>query len=204
MKILVTIVNYGTKNRRFLDTLLAEYRRMRFDVTLVIHSEVPRGYGPDVENIVGLPADDPRSLPFAHRAVMAERLDDFDLFIFSEDDTLITEASIDAFLDADAVLPDDHGAGFVRVEEYPDGRHNYMDIHSHYYWDPATVQRHGDQLFCEFTNFHAASYILSQDQLRRVLATGRYEAIPHEGRYDMMAWAASGPWLTGALTRVVS
>ncbi len=203
MRILVTIAHYGTKNRPFLETLLAEYRRMRFDCTIVVHTEVPRDLGSDIENIVGHPTDDPRSLPFASRAVMAERLDDYDLFIFSEDDTLITEAHIDAFLRADAVLPDDHVAGFLRFEEYPDGRRNYCSIHSHYYWDPATAQRHGDQVFCGFTNFHAASYVLTQDHLRRVIATGDFEAIPREGRYDMLAWAASGPFLTGAVTRVV-
>jgi hypothetical protein len=40
MKILVGIANYGTKNRRFLDRVLAEYRKMtRFTIDVVIFSE---------------------------------------------------------------------------------------------------------------------------------------------------------------------
>jgi 2-polyprenyl-3-methyl-5-hydroxy-6-metoxy-1,4-benzoquinol methylase len=203
MKILVTIANYGTKNRDFLEEVLSQYRTMRFDVTIVVNTEEPRDLGPDVENIVGHPTEDPRSLPFAHRRVMTERADEFDLFVYSEDDTLITEAHIDAFLRADAVLPEDHVPGFLRFEEHPDGRRSYCSIHSHYYWDPATIQRHGDLLFCAFTNFHAASYILTRDHLRQVLATGRFAPFPHEGRYSMLESAASGPFLSGALHRLI-
>src|SRR5271154_2180398 len=113
MKILVTIANYGTKNDQYLARLLAEYKSMDHDVQVVVTRNEPKDLGPDVEVMVGLPTRDPWSLPFAHQPVLAARVDDYDLFIYSEDDILITARNIEAFLSATEVLPPDKIAGFL-------------------------------------------------------------------------------------------
>ena len=106
MKILVVLASYGHNNDRYLARVLEEYRSMQrtstHEIDVVIVSNGPKDLASDsdcVEVVIGLPSKNPYSLPFAHKKVMAERADRYDLFIYSEDDILITERNIDAFRD---------------------------------------------------------------------------------------------------------
>jgi len=106
MKILVAIANYGTKNDRYLDCVLREYRAMPDDVHVVVLSNVSKNFGEGVEVVLKSPKGDPWSFPFAHKRIFAERALDYELFIYSEDDTLITRRNIEAFRKATDVLPE--------------------------------------------------------------------------------------------------
>src|SRR5687768_12101494 len=100
MKILVAIANYGTKNDRYLSRVLSEYRSMPYDLNLVALSNLKKDLGADVEVVVGVPQKNPWSMPFSHRRIFAERQDAYDLFLYSEDDMLVTERNIAAFMQA--------------------------------------------------------------------------------------------------------
>jgi 2-polyprenyl-3-methyl-5-hydroxy-6-metoxy-1,4-benzoquinol methylase len=203
MRILVAIANYGTKNRAYLDRLLQEYRSMVYDVHIVVLSNIPKDLGPDVEVVVGLPDKDPWSLPFAHKRIFAERLDDYDLFIYSEDDTLVQQRHIEAFLEVTAILPEDRIAGFLRYEEDAAGRRYCSTIHSLYHWVPSSVQSFGPHTFAYFTNEHSACYFLTRDQLRRAITSGGFLVRPHKGRYDMLCTAATDPYTQCGFTKLV-
>jgi hypothetical protein len=95
---LVAIASYGTSNESYLQKLLHEYRSMPFDVDVVVISNIEKKLGLDVGCIAGLPTKNPWSLPFAYKALFAERRNRYDLFIYSEDNILITEKNIRAFL----------------------------------------------------------------------------------------------------------
>ncbi|MEM7546731.1 MAG: methyltransferase domain-containing protein [Pseudomonadota bacterium] len=202
-RILVAIANHGTKNRRFLDHLLAVYRSFPAKVDIVVLSDQPKDLGPDIEVRVGAPIANPWSLPFGHKKLFVERAGDYDLFIYSEDDTEITEAHVDAFLKATVDLPDDKIAGFLRHEIGPDGTRYCSTIHGPYYWDPASVMEAGGQTFARYTNDHSASYILTAAQLERCIASGGFDVPPHEGLYDMLCSAATDPYVRCGLTKLV-
>ena len=114
MKILVVIASYGLKNQAYLRRLIDEYTSMSYGIDIVILSNIPKELGSDIEVRVGLPAKNPWSLPFGHKKLFAERIDEYDLFIYSEDDTLIKQENIDAFLKVTKVLPENEIAGFLR------------------------------------------------------------------------------------------
>ncbi len=194
MRMLVAIANYGTKNQGFLEILLDSLRDSTHDLHFVAMSEAPKEVAPDVEVVVGYPGPTPMSLPFAHRELFATRRDDYDLFLYTEDDNLIWPHNIEAFIEASEVLPPGDLAGFLRYEEYPDGTRSYCSIHSHYRWDPASVIEAGGQRYAHFTNLHAAAYLLNRDQLGRAIATDRYVVAPHEGRYGILESAAADPY----------
>lgn len=203
-RVLVAIANHGTKNRHFLDLLLAEYRSMgRYHVNIVVLSNIPKDLGPDVEVKVGLPIADPWSLPFGHKKLFAEHSDDYDLFIYSEDDTLITERNIDAFVEETRILPEEYIAGFMRYEVSPDGCKYYSSMHSHYHWDPKSVVRFGDSQFAYYTNEHAACFMLTRGQLRKAMASGGFLLPPRKGRYDMLVTAATDPYTQCGMKKVV-
>jgi SAM-dependent methyltransferase len=203
MRILVAIAHHGSKNRPFLERLLDEYASMAFDVDIVVLSERAKSFVHDVEVIVGLPSDDPWSLPFGHRDLFAQRRDDYDLFIYSEDDTLITEDNLRAFLEECDHLPGDLIAGFVRYEVTTDGRRFFPDSHSHYHWRPGSVTQRARGLYASYSNEHSACFVLTRAQLDRCLESGGFLVAPHAGRYDMLVSAATDPYTSCGLTKVL-
>ncbi len=194
MRILVTIANYGTKNDGYLAYLLNEYRSMPYSTHMVVITNVAKDLGPDVEVVLHQPSGDPWSFPFIHKKILADRLDDYDLFIYSEDDTLISQRNIDAFLAVSEVLPENEIAGFIRSENLPNGERSFSTVHSHFHWDPRSVRCRGPYTFAYFSNEHSACYLLSQSQLRGALASGGFLVPPHQGKYDLLVTAATDPY----------
>ena len=203
MKILVAIANYGTKNMGFLRTLIREYQSMPYDVDIVVLSNIPKDLGSDIEVIVGLPTKDPWSLPFGHKELFAKRVDKYDLFIYSEDDTLITERNIRAFLDVTEILPKEKIAGFLRYESAPDGTKYYSTVHAHYHWDPNSILKLGKYVFARYTNDHSGCYLLTKKQLQAALASGGFLQGPREGRYDLLVTAATDPYSSCGMQKMI-
>jgi len=203
MKILVAIASHGHRNDAYLQQLIVEYASMPYDVHVVVVSNEPRELGPDVEVVVGAPTANPWSLPFAHKPIFAERLEQHDLFIYSEDDTLITQDHIEAFLWSSSVLEPDEIAGFLRSERGPDGTLYYSTIHNHYHWDVNSVRWRGGETFAHFTNEHGACYLMTRAQLRRAIASGGFNVPPHEGKYDLLVSAATDPYTQCGFRKLV-
>jgi 2-polyprenyl-3-methyl-5-hydroxy-6-metoxy-1,4-benzoquinol methylase len=203
LKILVVIANYGSKNDVYLQRLLQEYRSCPYEVSVVVLSNTPKHLDADVEILVEQPVGDPWNFPFAHKAILAKRLEDYDLFIYSEDDTLITERNITAFLNATHVLAENEIAGFMRVEQLPDGQRSVSTMNSHFHWDPTSVVRRGQYTFAFFTNEHAASYILTREQLRKAIKSKGYLVDPHQEKYDLLVTAATDPYTQCGFRKLV-
>ncbi len=203
MKILVALANFGTKNDGYARRLIAEYRSMPYHVDLVLLTNIPKPWAKGVEVRVGLPSPNPWSLPFAHKALFSERRTVYDLYIYSEDDTLIGKRHIEAFLAATALLPPTEIAGFLRSERDAHGNCYISSIHSHFSWDPASVHAAGGRTFAYFNNEHAAAFILTRDQLARAIASGGFLVAPHEGRYDLLCTAATDPYTQCGFRKVI-
>jgi SAM-dependent methyltransferase len=194
MKILVAIASYGHKNDGYLSRVLSEYRSMPYETHLVVASNVQKDLGPDVEVRVGLPNKNPHSLPFGHKRIFADRKDEFDLFIYSEDDILITQRNIEAFLRITSILPPEETVGFFRWEQYADGSKYYPEAHDFYRWIPDSVKAIGDHTFARFTNDHSGCYALTRNQLARAIESGGFLVPPHEHKYGLLETAATDPY----------
>jgi len=203
VKILVAIPHNGERTRQFIEPVMAEYRAMTHDVDFVVMSDVPKSFGPGVDVLVGLPAKDPWSLPFTHKRYFADRVDDYDAFIYSEDDILVTQRNVDAFFEVTPHLRDDEIAGFFRVEKRPDGATSYDMVHAYYRWDSTSVRERGGELYAHFTNEHAAVYILTQDHLRRAIASGGFLVEPYQYRYDLLCTCATDPYTSCGMTKLI-
>ncbi|MCA1387977.1 MULTISPECIES: bifunctional 2-polyprenyl-6-hydroxyphenol methylase/3-demethylubiquinol 3-O-methyltransferase UbiG [Bradyrhizobium] len=194
LRLLVVIASYGTANDAYLDRVIREYRSMSFDVDIMIISNIDKKPAAEIECIVGLPNKNPWSLPFVHKELFAARVDQYDLFIYSEDDILVTERNIRAVLDVTAVLVEGEVAGWMLVERASNGELNYPQAHGSFHWDCTSVRSRGPYLLAHFTNEHAASYMLTQQQLARAIASGGFLVAPHEGKYDLPCTAATDPF----------
>jgi 2-polyprenyl-3-methyl-5-hydroxy-6-metoxy-1,4-benzoquinol methylase len=205
LRLLVVIASFGAKNLQLLRRIIADYRRISFHVKVVVVSDIPKDLGPEVEVIVGLPTKDPWSLPFAHKAILAQKIDDYDLFAYSEDDMVVTEENILAFLRITPRLAPNEIAGFLRFEVDESGQHSLPDVHQCFRWKPDSVRRRGPSLVAEFTNEHAGFYLLTRDQLRQAITSGGFMGAPHRrGRYSTPETAATDPYTCCGLHKVVN
>jgi 2-polyprenyl-3-methyl-5-hydroxy-6-metoxy-1,4-benzoquinol methylase len=203
MKVLVTIANHGIKNTEYLNILLKEYRSMQFEKDIVVLSDIPKELGSDIEVIVGCPSKDPWSLPFGHKKIFVERENEYDLFIYSEDDTLIKENNIQGFLEVSAVLPENEIAGFLRYETDSSGNIFYSTINSHFRWVPPSVHSINKYTFARFTNDHSACYMLTRKQLNKAIASGGFLVEPHQEKYDLLVTAATDPYTQCGFTKMI-
>lgn len=203
LRVLVVLASYGTANDGYLLQLIQEYRSMSFHVDLVILSNLKKQLAPDIEVLVGLPNRNPWSLPFLHKKVFADRLELYDLFVYSEDDMLITEKNLRSFLEVTAVLREQEIAGFLRIEHGSRGNVNYPEVHGHFHWDPTSVRSRGAYTLANFTNEHAAFYVLTQSQLRKCIRSGGFLVDPHEGKYDLPCSAATDPYTQCGFEKLV-
>jgi len=177
---------------------------MSYSVDIVVLSNITKPVPDGVELLVGLPTKDPWSLPFGHKKLFADRAEKYDLFIYSEDDTLITEKNIAAFLRATEILPSNEIAGYLRTEKGKGGTISYADVHAHFHWDPSSVRVRGEQTFAFFTCEHAACYVLTRDQLKRCIASGKFLVGPHVDKYDLLCSAATDPYTQCGFEKLVS
>ena len=145
----------------------------------------------------------PWSLPFAHKKLFADRSEKYDLFIYSEDDILITEKNLRAFLDVTPSLREDEVAGFLRIEKGSNEKLNYPDVHSNYHWDVKSVRVRGEYILANFTNEHAACYVLTKFQLAKAIKSGGFLVEPHEEFYDLLCTAATDPYTQCGFTKLI-
>jgi SAM-dependent methyltransferase len=202
-KVLVAICSYGEKNLELLRQIIHIYRSMAMEVDVVVLSEGPKDPGSGVKVVVGLPTDNPRSLPFAHKAIFAQNVDRYDVFAYSEDDIGVNEKNIRAFLNVTTHLECDEIAGFLRYEVDQYSRRLLTDAWGHYHWKPESVRRRGAYTIAEFTNEHAGFYILTQSQLRKALVSGGFLRGPYESRYGMLEAAATDPYTSCGFRKVI-
>lgn len=177
---------------------------MPYSVDIVVLSNIKKSVPAGVELSVGLPTKDPWSLPFGHKRLFADRCEAYELFIYSEDDMLVTEKNIKAFLAASAFLPEDEIAGFFRFEEGPHGQRNYPEMHGHFHWDPQSVRSRDGRTFAFFTCEHSACYLLTRSQLRHAIQSGGFLVGPHQGKYDLACSAATDPYTRCGVKKLVN
>src|SRR4029077_6482211 len=203
LRLLVAIASYGTANGKYLSRVIDEYRTMPYSTDIVVLSNVPKDLGEGIQVVVGLPTKDPWSLPFAHKQAFVNRVNDYDLFVYSEDDVLITRKNVEAFLRLSEVLPDNELAGFLRFENDKDGKVFYPDVHRTYHWEVRSVRSRAGYMFDFLSNEHAGCYMLTQQQLERAIQSGGFLVAPHQGECQMLDAAATGPYTQCGFTKLI-
>lgn len=176
---------------------------MAMEVEIVVLSEAPKDLDAGVKVMVGLPTKNPWSLPFAHKKFFAENVEQYDLFIYSEDDIGITEQNIQSFLQITPALEGDEIAGFIRYEKDTLGNPYLSEAHATAHWKPQSVRRRGTYTIAEFSNEHSGFYIVTQPQLRRALASGEFLRAPYQGRYGLPETAATDIYTCCGFRRVI-
>ncbi len=134
-KVLVVITNYGTSQLQYLKRLLEEYNKFKkYQIKVIL---VNTEY---IKNLNYLNLDIKQELfdksvklwlTHKHKKFMYENRDKFDIFIYSENDMLITEHHLDLFLKHSENLKEtNYVPGFLRYELKKNDNSKYLiDCH---------------------------------------------------------------------------
>lgn len=163
--ILAVLVNYGDEQLSYLQDVINGLRSFKnYDVSIIVHSniELPAIEGTDAVYVIEL--DDYQLLPLTCKTSIWNHKDDFDIFIFGENDHLFHEHHVDRYLEYVNILPKDRIAGLIQYEENETGKY-YPAYHGSYEWDYSNVEIHGDKKFAHFNNLHQATFIITKEQL---------------------------------------
>jgi GT2 family glycosyltransferase len=196
LRLLVVLANYGTENLHYLHQVLDRYRSFtNYEVSLVVHSNVPIE---GVETVLHTspPNGSWLNLPWECRKTIYEHRDSYDLYLYSENDHLISERNIDAF--AKIELPENMIAGFMRYENSPHGRF-YPDYHKHFDWDLNSVQEIGNYTVAKFGNLHQGSFLVTRKQLARAIGPAFLDPNQRQwnSEYDPLARCSTDLYDTG-------
>lgn len=165
--ILVVIVNYGDEQLNYLQRMIDELNSFsKYKVDIVVHSNIPLSLS-GVTEIKIFQLNNFEYLPLTCRTTIWEKKDEYDVYVFSENDHLITENHIDKHLEYEVILPSNRISGLIQYEINETGRY-YPAYHKDFKWDSTSVEIYNNKIFAQFTNLHQASFILSKNQLARV------------------------------------
>lgn len=167
LKVLAVLVNYGDEQLDYLQTVVSTLKSfVKYDVTIVVQSNLPLEIqGIDKVNVVEL--EDYQLLPLTCRKEIWDRRNDFDIFIYGENDHLFIEKHIDNHLRYESILPKNRIAGLIQFEENSTGRY-YPGYHHHFEWDFNSVETYNGLKFAHFRNVHQASFIVTKTQLESI------------------------------------
>lgn len=163
-KVLAVLVNYGDEQLDYLYQVTKELKSFKkYEVTIIVNSNVPI-LDNNVDLINQFILDDYQLLPLTCRKTIWDYKDDFDIFIFGENDHLFLEHHIDKHLEYTSILPQNRISGLIQYEQNNTGRY-YPAYHWKYEWDFNSVEEYDGKKFAHFTNLHQATFILTKKQL---------------------------------------
>ena len=167
LKILAVLVNYGSEQLEYLQLVVERLKSFKhYNVTIVVQSNVElKIRGVDLVNLVKI--KDYQLLPATCRKIIWRDRDNYDMFLYGENDHLFTETHVDSHIKYSSILPVNRISGLLQYEEN-DGVKYYPGYHGDFEWDFNSVEIYGGKTFAHFTNLHQATFILTREQLLRI------------------------------------
>ena len=169
IKLLVVIASYGESQIEYLKRIVDEFisfDKEKFEVDLMVHSDIPIHYRDVFVNIIEL--EDYQYLPYTCREQIIRNQDNYDLFLYTENDMLYTQANIEAWIKCNNALPETLIPGFIQYENSPKGRF-YMGLHAHYDFDKDYLVDINGYKLAYLNNEHHAGFLLTKEQLKTLL-----------------------------------
>ncbi|WP_264535044.1 hypothetical protein [Flavobacterium sp. N1736] len=190
-KILAVLVNYGDEQIDYLEKVVNELKQFeKYEVTVIINSNIPLEIkGADKVNVIKL--DDYQLLPLTCKTVIWDNKDDFDIFIYGENDHLFVEKHVDNHLKYSAILPKNRIPGLVQYEE-DNNQLYYPGYHSGFEWDFDSVEVYGNKRFAFFNNVHQATFILTKEQLLKVSQKTKFTELVNEDDPRLISFIKRG------------
>jgi hypothetical protein len=166
--ILAVLVNYGEEQLHYLQQVVTELKSFKkYNVTIFVNSNIPLNNIKGIDHVNVIELKDYQLLPLTCKQVLWHYRDEFDIFLYGENDHLFKEHHIDNYLRYTSILPENRIAGLIQYEEDHTGRH-FVAMHSGYDWDYNSVEEYEGKKFAHFTCLHQATFIITKEQLQKI------------------------------------
>lgn len=184
MKILVTIPNFGTHQRQYLQKVIDGFKSYdaQYSIDIVVHTNVDIQID-GIEQVIIHHLDNWWKLPFIARQTIVDRCNDYDLYIFNENDQLITQENIETLLKINKVLPKPYLVGFVQYEAEDNCKY-FPAFHFPFKWIKNSDISFYDYTFARHQNCHQASFVLTHEQLAIAMKNLNFNKDNRVSRYN--------------------
>src|SRR6056297_2184101 len=179
MNLLICIASYGRANLKFLEKELEEFSEWKkYNLDIIIDTTVELDFKKYEEklNISYCMYDDSikMDLAFQHRKHMKDNIDKYDLYMYVENDTLVTEKNVDTWLKLSKDVPKDYVIGFSRYELKPNDERKHL-VPLNIPWLYPVKKKDiiiNNKKYFEVYNPHQAVWILTNEQLHKAINSG--------------------------------
>lgn len=168
-KLLAVIVNYGDEQLSYLQQVVTELKNFKkYDVTVIVNSNIELDMINDIDHVNIIQLNDYQLLPSTCKQVIYDNKNEYDLFLFSENDHLWQEHHIDNHLRYSSILPKDRIPGLIQFEKDSNGNRSYCAFQDNHFIR-GSKETYGKLNFCMLSNIHQASFLVTKEQLNRVI-----------------------------------
>lgn len=186
MKILLAISSYSINQQQYLYRILSEYNNMSYNIDCIIYTTIDANN--DITPYTNLnitqiinPLSIGESNAWNHRKYFKEHKNDYDLYIYTENDHLITQTNIETYLKLTNILPSDKQISLLQYEMKPNDNNKYTIVlikgqknrrERAFIVDTDIVI--DDKHYFEIQNKHTGCYILTKSQLNHIIDSNQY------------------------------
>lgn len=204
-KTLVCIANFGVNQNHYLSEVLACYNSWKQPPDVILHST----HHTDVRPFSALkitehifPESIGKNLVFEHWKTFHANADNYEFFVYQENDILLTEAVFSNWKSIQSLLPPDRVCGVLRSERDPRGRDYTIDLHP-LFPSIQRLEKHSERLFAIPWNRHQGCTLLHKGHLQQLIHSGQMMTPPQRKGYGPLEVGASEAYLCGCLERVI-
>lgn len=185
LKVLSVLVNYGNEQIDYLKKVVNELKSFKnYDVTVIVNSNVPLNI-PNIDKVnLYQNMENYQLLPLTCRTTIIDNINNYDVFIYGENDHLFKEIHIDKHIQYSKILPNNRIPGLIQYEENNEGKF-YPAYHAHYEWDFDSVEVYDNKTFAHFTNVHQATFILTKEQLVNISKKHNFKEFFGQSKYSV-------------------
>ena len=168
LKVLVCIVNYSDEQINFLKKVVNNLKSFQnYEVKIITHSNIELNI-PKIDEVkIFKNLKDYNLLPLTCRKTIWENRNNYDIFIYTENDHYFVENHLDKHIEYSQILPKNRICGLIQYEKLNCDLF-YPAYHGNYGWDINSVEIYDNKKFAHFSNVHQASFILTKEQLLEI------------------------------------
>lgn len=175
-KIIVFIPSFGKKNILFLkNTINTLLKFKKYDVSIILYTTEEYNLNTSKIEIKKYSIGIEKYLVHEYKKDLIEQEDNYDIFLYIEDDILVKEENIDSFLEENEKIPSNYIIGFLRYEIKNDVEYfNELSKINTFHGTKLSYLVINDKKYFKIPNVHQASFILEKRNLSHLIKDKKF------------------------------
>ena len=195
-KILTFIPSYGTNNSDYLKLILKELNSIdTHKIDIILYTTEDYDFiGSDID-VRKYNRDIKLGLTHEYKSDLLKNIDNYDLFLYLEDDILFTHENLITFENENKYLPDNYVIGLIRYEEHNGKKYlNEMCKNSGQHSAIPVVGQTGGRYYFSIENVHQGSFILERRNIKKLMSDNKFIINFGESLEDAASNFYKGKW----------